>query len=526
MVSNKNAPAEHLCSGSVRNHFWKMYPVATFLFFAMWLVYLWIFIRTPYQLDDWSWGIPFGIEMFLTGGLNGRYVGNLLELIVSRSPALKSVLESLIAVLLLVIPVKTASFEFRCFEKDCRLENRTPQLLVVDLAALAGILFLTIPVSIWRQTYGWIAGFSNYGLASLFLLIYHSLLFTCGKQRESRSVLHRGLILLFGICIQLVLENVTIYVLGVTIIFLIGNWIRTRRVDKTLFLLLGGSIFGAALMFSSSIYRSFMSTGQITGRSLSIPPGGNLFHALLYYYQRFVYYYPNLIWGNNWVVCCVISLLGLFSTKNFQKWRWPFQLFFGGFFLYFPLVHFFGPVENHFHVWNEVYSQYMNLLFFVGMLMALFLFPVSRRKKGILIFLWVSVPAVIVPLIAVKMIYLRYFLMSSAVLIEFSLCLFALGFDENRVRNHILTSVLLFSLAAVSAQRAVIYYQIGEGQKEREAVIRYAQNGEIDRLFFSDLPHDEYLWYNEPLEGTVQETYFREFYQIPDDVKFSNSPIS
>ena len=160
------------------------------------------------------------------------------------------------------------------------------------------------------------------------------------------------------------------------------------------------------------------------------------------------------------------------------------------------------------------------------MLYLLFLFPYHRRNKMFLVFLWISVPAVIVPLVAVKMIYLRYFLMSSAVLIEFSLCLFALEFDSNSVVIIRFTaSTLVLFLFALCVQRTLIYYEIGEGKKEREAQIRSAQNGEINRLFFPDLPHAEYLWYNEPLDGSIQVEYFREFYQIPDHVKMSNSPI-
>ena len=62
--------------------------------------YLWIFSRTPYQLDDWFWGTPLGMSMFLTGGLNGRYPGNLLEVVVSRSSFLKAVLPGLIATMI------------------------------------------------------------------------------------------------------------------------------------------------------------------------------------------------------------------------------------------------------------------------------------------------------------------------------------------------------------------------------------------------------------------------------------------
>ena len=59
---------------------------------VIWLFFVWIISRTPYGIDDWSWGTSGGVEDFLSGRLNGRYVGNLLEIMVSRSQFLKTIL--------------------------------------------------------------------------------------------------------------------------------------------------------------------------------------------------------------------------------------------------------------------------------------------------------------------------------------------------------------------------------------------------------------------------------------------------
>ena len=53
---------------------------------SIWIFYMWILSETPYEIDDWSWGISEGWHALVTGELNGRYLSNLLEVIVSRSP--------------------------------------------------------------------------------------------------------------------------------------------------------------------------------------------------------------------------------------------------------------------------------------------------------------------------------------------------------------------------------------------------------------------------------------------------------
>ena len=68
-----------------------------------------------------------------------------------------------------------------------------------------------------------------------------------------------------------------------------------------------------------------------------------------------------------------------------------------------------------------------------------------------------------------------------------------------------------------------IYYDIGRAFSERMALIRAAQNGETDRLYFEDLPHKEYIEINEPLDGSEHVIPYREFYHIPDSVEMHNS---
>ena len=62
--------------------------------------YIWLAAQIPYGWDDWTWGLPMGMERFLTASINCRYAGNLVEIIITRSRLLKDVIMGLCFALL------------------------------------------------------------------------------------------------------------------------------------------------------------------------------------------------------------------------------------------------------------------------------------------------------------------------------------------------------------------------------------------------------------------------------------------
>ena len=482
---------------------------------------LWIAWHTPYGVDDWAWGVGYGMRMFLNGGLNSRYVGNLFEIIVTRSFFLKVLLHGTLGMLLAVASARLA-------ERFAGGEDGKRRL---TLLMLASFLFLTIPLAVWRETCGWVGGFSNYGLAAFLLICWQGLLrniFDAGDQKAGvgRLLLYG----LFGASLQLVLENVTVYAFAVTALAVVYMLLRRKKCPARLLALFAGCVAGTALMFSSSIYTSLLNTGYAVGqfRALSFRWEDGIIGILKVFYQRFVYFYPDDIWGNNWVACCAVCLMMLIpAARQKPLFRAGSVMFCLGFGVYFVFARFFGPLENYLPIWNEVLTQRLNLLFFWGVLLLIFLFRWNGRgTRWTLAFIWVSVPGVILPLIAVKMVTYRYFFCSNLFLIEFSLALLAYEYASLRPHlSRVFTLLLGLALAAVCVHRFVIYAQIGEGKRDRDLKIQQAVNGEISRLYFPELPHSEYLWANEPADGSEQVGFFKQFYGIPKEVEMSNLPF-
>jgi len=121
------------------------------LFFLFWMF---IAYQVPYTHDDWDWGLDIGLEQWRTGSVNSRLVGNFFVIVMTRSPLLKTLIMGLCM--------------FACPLLLARLAQDKVPLLPLYLGA--NLLPLALPITIWRQTYGWVSGFANYGISSVLLL--------------------------------------------------------------------------------------------------------------------------------------------------------------------------------------------------------------------------------------------------------------------------------------------------------------------------------------------------------------------
>jgi hypothetical protein len=491
--------------------------------FGIWLFYLWIICITPYEIDDWSWGISEGWKALLTGELNGRYLSNLLEVVVTRSSLLKTLLIGTLAALL---PLLSTLLCVHFSGSERTGENSSDwNGIVLRMFLLAVLLFLTLPIPIWRQTYGWIAGFSNFGFSGIVLLAYQGILikalWSCGPNPKARLA---G-VLVFGIGMQLVLENVTIYILAVTAFIVLEEAVRKRQANPLLISLLLGNLIGALIMFCGSIYGTLMETGHaINGmRAFKVDRSIGLLGNLLLSQQRFVYFFPQSIWSNNWVLCVTVSLM---LADQCLKKKNPVRIAAAvAFFLFaalFCFIRFIGPLELFVSGWSDVLTQRLNLLFFWFVACSvILLWWNSKRKMAVLLFLWFSAPGVILPLTVTNMNAeaTRCFLTPAVFQIEFCLLLSLDSWVMNHERDRNMVAALLaIGILSCCTQRLVTYHDIASINQERAELIKSAQKGETKMIDFPDYQHWEYLWVTEPL-GESQRAYFRAFYRIPDDVR-------
>ena len=134
-------------------------PLKLALLAAAFLFCLFLAWAVPYSyVDDMQWGMEQGLNWWLGGLLNGRYVGNFFAVILCRWPVVKTFLMGLV---MFLIPFLMAWL-------SARGDRR--RVLPLFLACLAGILLM--PPIMWRETYGWVCGFGNYVVSVLFFLVW------------------------------------------------------------------------------------------------------------------------------------------------------------------------------------------------------------------------------------------------------------------------------------------------------------------------------------------------------------------
>ena len=71
----------------------KKSKVCWLIYIAAFVVFLYIGYKVPYCHDEWQWGLDERIELMKNGfkDYNGRYLGNLLALLITRSVLAKAV---------------------------------------------------------------------------------------------------------------------------------------------------------------------------------------------------------------------------------------------------------------------------------------------------------------------------------------------------------------------------------------------------------------------------------------------------
>ena len=207
--------------------------ISTVFIFFLGLAYMF-----PYTGDDWAWGGSLGLERLHNHfkDYNGRYLGNLLVIALTRSNILKSVVMS-------GVMTGTVYLIYRT------VKNKSTSVLLLALIGL-----LVMPRYIFRQTIAWTSGFTNYVVPTFFIVAYICLISKIfdGVPNFKKTTFIATFIL--GICTALFMENITIYQVIADILLLIFTLIAYKKVLAPIISHLFGSVIGCVIMFTNGAY--------------------------------------------------------------------------------------------------------------------------------------------------------------------------------------------------------------------------------------------------------------------------------
>lgn len=462
----------------------KTYIILFLLFFV--LCYLF-----PFSHDDWAWGASYGIERLKTNfdAYNGRWAGNLLVLLLTRSNLIKTIVMSFsLTVITYFINEITNS------------KNKNSLFLII-------LLMVSVPYLILRQAIVWTAGFSNYVASMVFILWFIYLnkkIFT----KEEVYPLWKTIVFFFiGFISALFVEHVTLYLLVLSLGSIIYYFIKNKKLNISLLLYFIGAILGTILMFSNSAYSNIqsgadeyrtMETGNFITNSI------NSFFNTIYKELVFNNYFLNVILSS-----LVILVLYRYLKKNkkFNKLINILMIVLVSFPLYSLITKFTGI--NLFLKYTKYINGLFSIIYCLTILISAFFISNKTRKERAIFYL-LSIVILTGPLFVVTPIGSRCF---------YPMYLFwiltTLEFFNDLVKEEIklLNNIFIVCALVFFSYLFLVYGYIFKIYNERIKYINDNKNEEV--LVLPKLPYEKYVWCGNPIndEFTLR---FKDYYKIDE----------
>lgn len=485
---------------------------------ALLFFFIWLAAQIPYAHDDWDWGIDLGMQQFLHATVNSRYSGNLLEVILTRSEFVKNVVMgfTFFALPLAAVWLIPRTGDFKSSD-------------TFILVAVSYILFLSIGTNMWRETNGWIAGFSNYTFSVLILSAFLKQVqhvATQGTAGQHTSAPRILLVFVTVLVLQMFLENLTLFVLFFCCLLLVFSLQRKRCISFSASALLA-AIIGTVLMFSSSIYSTLLSSGQAVDgyRQLTFRADSGILYFILSITRNIAArIVPSLYIGcylHCMILLAVLLALVCMHTTLYKTYKNIIYILCDIVCISVFAAEFFGVSKlidslNH-HITVALIAIF-SVFFFVVVFVQLrhLLMPYKSLQFWALVF-WLAPPIIVFPMAAVNTVGVRTFYTSlffiSLVILAVSSAL--LSECTAKLRCSLLAGSVAVILALV-VHFSIVYNAIGQIRRQRDEIISASVEDGASVIVLPNFPYGSYLHGANPV-GEEKMVYFKDFYGIPQE---------
>lgn len=476
-----------------------------------------IIYLAPYTHDDWAWGCQVGIDRLKSNfvAYNGRYMGNYLVLLLTRSKLLQVI--TVAASLLLVCFIPSAFAGSSC------------ALTVV----FSFVMVLLMPKSIFTQTVVWTSGYSNYMPPIILTAIYFLLIkniFSKDKPTYNKLMFIPSFIL--GITGCLFMEHVTLYNLAISLLIIAFVLIRFKKIYLTHISFAAGCITGTVIMFSNSAYGLIASANDAQGGYRSTALSGGLIKTL----KENVEIIGKQLFLNNiviWVIISalltllVISLMKKDANKKIKNFSLAclFINFISLFLIYAKSKYAYWFIfmgSKHSEIISLAFITLIMILYCLSVLALVLLCirDVNTVMKACLIL--VSVVVVTVPLAVVSPVSPRCFFPQYFLLIAFCVILISYLKDSFEITETTYKTVLT-SVTAIAAALFIffsgIYLTIHSYVNKRDEYIRKQIAAGEPVIAVCAIPHSTYVYLATPTQE-MWEKRFKMFYGYDTELEF------
>ncbi|MBQ4031376.1 MAG: hypothetical protein II625_06445 [Bacilli bacterium] len=470
--------------------------ILTVLFFIM-LAISYLF---PVTHDDWFWSSSQGIELLKSHfqTTNGRWAGNLLILLLSRHRLLRSITIAVFLTLLVQLIKKITG------------SNKTSTYAIISL-------LLVMPIKILAQAVAWTSGFANYVPPVVLFLLFMYLNKNVFKGKEPGIKNWFAIIMLpLGFVSTLFMENITIYILIVSIVLFIYLLIKYKKINIPNLFYMIGSIGGTVLMFSCEVYRKISNSEDVYR---TIEKSNVIIRALKTYFKELY----NYLVQYNTVLNIVLGVLILILIYRFYKAIKKnlkiipnlllkcSSLIIIGYLTYNTYLTIMGG-GNIFIV--EKYKLYleafMSLLFMLSIFIAVLFVIKSKERKARLIFEIVSIFLVAGPLLIVTPIGPRCFFVSYVFFVILTIELFN-EVLQDKENDYICNILAIVALLVIVSHLSIYRY----AYKIEHVRIEYINKHQEDKkIVLPSAPNARYVWGFNPV-GYLNE--FKKYYGIDEE---------
>lgn len=480
----------------------RKYDIARISLYAAFFLTLTFFCYLfPYTGDDWAWGSSIGMERLELWfeNYNGRYAGNLAVLVLTRCRVLKAFFEAgcLVGILYLIVP---------------KGKNQICLMLV------GGLLFVCVPKLMLRQAIVWTAGFSNYVISILLVLIYVRYCYPLAEKTERKAPRAWAAVPLavLAFVTALFVEHITTYILVLAIAVILYTLIKEREVYAAHVGYLAGAIAGAAAMFSNGAYR-MIADNQDEYRTMAAESG--LLDRIFTNYFSVI---GKELFVNNFVLNFFLFfavILVFVKQKHLYQSRTRKVLAIISAVMIGLAVNYSAVVDalKIFAHWDElpdVCHGAVTGLFCVGIILFCLWGIAEKTLRTKAIFLIGSAACVTAPLMVVTPIGSRCFF---AMYVFFTF--FVLECMDQMETKLWHCFVIGAAILLAMANWARIYLPIYQADLERFAQVRQCVRQGEAAVEVTHYPHENYLWCSVPKTGSIWEERYKLFYDIPLEVK-------
>lgn len=472
---------------------WKLY-----LFYAF--IFVFIFILSyyfPYSNDDWVWGSKIGIERFENGfkDYNGRYLGNTLVLVLTRSNLLKSLFMTI------------TYFGIGYLIKKIVNKNNNGIMIFSIL-----MLFL-INRCVFRETIVNTSGFINYSFNMFLVLIFIAYIKDVFKKVNFKEKWY-NLILLFllGLSSTLFMEHITTYLLVLCIALCVYSYIKYKKIPKSYLIYFAGVIIGSIIMFSNGAYMHVVKGDDFyrtvtTKQSMIVTMARNYFNKI-----------QNNAFSLNLITNLVVSILMIILTCKFidnnkiSKWKKYFLELLNLISIFYSV---FLIVGNYFDFdivtgSSHYFVGFMTAIYCLALLLIILLIFFDKKNyfdKVVgykLLFYMGSVVTVLAPLLVLTPVGHRCSLPALIFYILFASELYNLLIKD---KNGNMSKVLFVVLIIVLSSYLHIYHSVYLSNNERYEIVKKQVDDGMNPIYIRSTKYDKYIWKNNPVNDAFDKAF-------------------